>query len=117
MSLNLLAFAVLLILGLGAASLIFVLLDANLRKIIDDAVKLPAATAFYARMFCITVFLSAIASVLKTSFTLSSDAAGMEYVWKIAEGLSTVLANQTFLAIAFLILVTIIVAVRKRHDQ
>ncbi len=117
MNRNILSFAVLLVLSVGCAGITYTLLKNSLKKVLDEIVKLSSATSFFMRVLLITLFFSALSSALSVSFILKNDAANMEYVWKIGDGLSNVLSSQSLYALAFLTLITIIIAVLKRKNN
>ncbi|MGE5528952.1 MAG: hypothetical protein ACM3X6_07405 [Patescibacteria group bacterium] len=117
MNWNLLGFAVLLLLSVGAAFLVYLLVRKSLRALLDEAVGLPACTAFYARLFSLGMLLIALAAALGTEFGFKRDAAFMEYVWKVADRLSTLFGNLCLFTGGFLVVVTVLVASLKRRHE
>jgi len=114
---NLLSFAALLLLSSGCATVTFILLRNRLKRILEDVVKMSSATSFFLSVFAITIFYSAIAAVLGVSFDLKPESATMEYVWKIGDGISQVLNAQLLLALAFILLITIIIVGLRRQNR
>ena len=87
---NISVFIVLLTISVAISLLVYALVRKSLRGLLDDVVKLPSVTTFYLRLFLIGLVFVALFSVLDTRFNLKEDAAFMEYVWKVANGLSSV---------------------------
>lgn len=114
---NICWFAVLVILTVACALSVTALLHKSLRALLEEVVKLPSGTTFYARVFGIGVLFVALSAAFDVPFDLKPEAATMEYVWKVAEGLSSALSMTCVFLTAYLLLVTILVAVLKgRHD-
>lgn len=114
---NVCGFVILLILSIGIAFVVQLLLRKSLRSLLEEVVQLPPGTTFYTRLLVIGLFFIALSSALNVKFDLKADAAFMEYVWKIAEGLSSVFGMTCLFLTGFLLLITILVAVlRRRHD-
>jgi hypothetical protein len=114
---NTCGFAVLLVLSLGVALLVHLLVRKSLRSLLDDVVALPSGTTFYTRILVIGVFFIALSGALGTAFDLKKEAAFMEYVWKIARGLSSTFGLTCLFLTGYLLILTILVAVlRRRHE-
>ena len=114
---NMIGFSVLALLAVGAALVVNLLLQRSLRALLEDLVKLPACTTFYTRLLAIGLVFIALSAVLDVSFTLGADAAFMEYVWKIAGGLSSAFGMICLYLASYLFVVTILVAVLKRKSE
>ena len=85
---------------------------------LDKVIRIKAGTAFYIRIFLIGLVLIALSAALDVEFALKQGAVVMEYVWKVADGLSTVFGQTTLFIFGYLILVTILIAVlRKKHGK
>jgi peptidoglycan/LPS O-acetylase OafA/YrhL len=107
----------LLVLSVGIAWMVHRLIRKSIRTLLDDVLGLPAATTFYTRTLTIGIFFIALAAAL-VPFDLKKDAAFMEYVWRIANGLSSTFSGTCLFLIGYLTLVTILVAtLRRRHEQ
>ena len=114
---NIYAFLVLFGITLGAAAGLCALINRHLRTLLDETVRLPAATTFYLRVFGVTLFLLALASVLGTNFDLKPDSAFMEYGWKVAAGMASLFGYAALFLFGYLLLVTLLVVVlHRRHD-
>jgi hypothetical protein len=114
---NALSFAVLAILAVATALVLHALVRESLRHLLDEVIRLPAATVFYTRLLLIGLLFIALAATLGVKFDLGSQAAFMEYVWKVAEGLSAVFGRACIFLATYLALVTVLVAVlRNRHE-
>ena len=114
---NTCGFAVLLVLSIGVALLIYLLVRESLRSLLDDVVTLPSGTTFYTRILAIGLFFIALHGALGTVFDLKKEAAFMEFVWKIAGGLSSTFGLICLFLIGYLLILTILVAVlRRRHE-
>ena len=115
---NISGLAVLVILSLGTAVLVWGLVRRSLRDLLDEVVRLPSATIFYSRLFLIGLLFLAIASAIGSPFDLPPEAKFMQYVWKVAGALSPLFALICLYTMGYLLLVTILVAVlRRRHDE
>lgn len=110
-------FAVLLVLALVTALVAYFLLRKNLEGLLDDVVKLPPCTTFYTRLLAIGLIFIALSGALNTRFDLKEDAAFMEYVWKIAGGLSTTFGWICLFLTGYLFVATILVAVLRRKSE
>ena len=114
---NIFGFAALLVLAVGTALVVYLLLQRSLRALLEDLVKLPACITFYTRLLAIGLVLIPLSAVLGVSFTLGADAAFMEYVWKIAGGLSSAFGMICLFITGYLLVATILVAVLKRKSE
>ena len=114
---NIWGFAVLLILALVAALLAHFLLRGSLRALLDDVVKLSPCTTFYTRLLAIGLIFIALSAVLNAKFDLEENAAFMEYVWRIAGGLSSTLGNICLFLTGYLFVATILLAVLRRKSE
>ena len=111
-------FLILVVLSLAMSAALFLLLLDGLRDLLRNTVTLEAGVAFYLRSFFLVLFLSSLSAALGTSFDLKPDARFMEFVWKAAAGLSSMLERMLWFLATYLILVTILVATRKiRNDK
>ena len=117
MAANILTFVIALVLAAGTALAIHRLLRSSTTALLNEVVGLKAATTFYFRMLCLSLFLSAATGILGGSFDLKPDARFMEYVWKIAAVLSSAFTGMLIALLVFLSVVTILAAVLRRRDQ
>ena len=114
---NIFWFAALVTLTVAVALFVTILVRKNLRALLDEVVKLPSGTTFYSRVLGIGLFFIALSAAFDVPFNLNPDAATMEYVWKVAEGLSSALSLTCLFLVAYLLLVTVLLVVLKgRHD-
>ncbi|MEW6444078.1 MAG: hypothetical protein AB1640_24295 [bacterium] len=117
MSENLCWFAVLVALTVASALVVTALVRRHLRALLDEVIRLPSGATFYSRVFGIGVLFIALSAAFDVPFDLKPDAATMEYVWKVADGLSSALSLTCLFLTAYLLLITILTAVLKgRHD-
>ena len=58
-----------------------------------------------------------LGGVFDTSFQLKANEPKMEYIWKIASGLSKVLEGSAWFLVALLVIVTLLVIVLKRKND
>jgi len=117
MSGNACGFAVATVLSIGVALLVYALVRRGLHILLDETIRIPAGTSFYARLFLIGLVFLALYSVLSKPFRLAGDAAFMEYVWQIADEVSSTLVSSCIFIGVYLVLITIIVAaLRRRND-
>ncbi len=117
MNYNFIGFITLLILSGGVAIIIYTILNRSLRKLIEEAVKIPSSTIFYVRIFQICLILISLSAVIDRHWNLKQDAAAMEYVWNAASGISSALLGIAIFLSVYLILTTILVSVLLRHDK
>jgi hypothetical protein len=115
--LELRAFLVLFLLSLAAPVVLFLSLRTSLRQLLQQTVKTDAGVTFYLRSFLLVLFLSALSVAIGTSFDLKQDSRFMEYVWKGAEGLSATLLETLLFTVAYVVLITILVATLKIKDD
>jgi len=112
---NIYGFASLLILSCGVALLVTVLVHKSLRTLLDEVAAMPSCTTFYTRILDIGVFFIALSGALGTTFDLKKDAAFMEYVWKVAGGLSSTFGLTCLYLASYVLILTILVAVLRRR--
>lgn len=98
-------------LALGLVILIYRLLRNSLREALDQVVRLPAATTFYLRVLSLTLIFLALSKVIGSRFDLKPEAHFMEYVWEVAGDMGGIFENIAWNLLAYLTLVTILVAV------
>lgn len=114
---NLCGFIALFATSLGTALVVYAMLRKSLHALLDEVVRLPSGTTFYQRLFAISLVFIALSAALKTEFDLEEGSAFMEYVWKVACGLSSVFAHTCLFCLGYLVLITVLVAVlRSRND-
>ncbi|HTZ99906.1 MAG TPA: hypothetical protein VMB02_06215 [Candidatus Aquilonibacter sp.] len=111
------AFLILLAISLTVAAILSFALSVSLRELLRETVKLPAGVTFYVRSFLLVLFFAALSAAVGTSFDLKPDARSMEYVWAGAQGLSSVLEKTLWIAVIYVIIVTILIAVLKIQDD
>jgi uncharacterized membrane protein len=115
---NLAGFVILLALSLLLTFAIWALVSKSLESLLSQALKLPEGTTFYLRSFLLGLLLAALAGALGTTFNLKPGDPFMEYVWKVAAGLQEVCEFFFAFLLAYLALVTVLVAVlRAKHEQ
>jgi len=114
---NVSSFGILLMLSLGVAFALQLILRKSLCSLLDEVVQIPPGTTFYTRLLVIGLFFTALSSSLNVRFDLKADAAFMEYVWKIAGGLSSVFGGTCLFLTGFLLMITILVAVLGRRRE
>ena len=103
--------------GVGVALLVYLLVHKSLRALLSEVLGLPSGTVFYVRVFFLGLLFIGLATTLDTSFDFKPGAAFMEYVWKIADGISSTFSNICLFAIGYLLIVTILIAaLRRRHE-
>ena len=115
---NVLGFTTLFIISLGMAVIVYVSFRKTLGSLLDEVVKIPSATTFYLRVFFVCLFFLTLSAIFKTTFDLEDGRPFMEFVWKVASGLSTFFGNISFSLVVFLLFMTILVVVlRRQNDQ
>lgn len=116
MSANIVCFAITLVVCVGVALLVLLLIWRSLAGLLNELLKLPPATMFYLRVLAIVMTFGAVSGALG-KYDLKKEAVFIEYVWRLAEGLSAALTNMSLYLAEYLLLVTVLVAVlRRRHE-
>lgn len=72
---NVSGFVVLFLASVGIAAAICASVRKSLVDLLDEVARLPAATAFYSRLFLICIFFMALSTAVGTTFNLKADAA------------------------------------------
>lgn len=114
---NICGFAVLSVVAIATALEIHFLLRGSLGVLLDEVVKCPSCTTFFTRVLAIGLLLIAVSSVLDTTFNLDADASFMEYVWRIAGGLSSVFYGVFLFLTGYIFVIMILVAVLRRRSE
>ena len=115
---NISSFVVLIAISIAISLLVYILARKSLRDLLEEVIKLPSGTTFYMRLFLIGLIFIALSSALDREFNLKEGSAFMEYVWKIADGLSSVFGITCLFITGYLVLITILIVVlRHRHDE
>jgi len=114
---NICGFGVLFVLSVVTALMVFSLLRNCLRALLENVVKLPPCTTFYTRLLAIGLVSIALSAALGTQFDLKKDAAFMEYIWKIASGLSSTFGQTCLFLAGYLVVVTVLVAALRRQSE
>jgi hypothetical protein len=117
MSANTYAFIALFVLSAALAIGLFLPLRDALRGLLQRTVRLPDGVTFYLRSFFVLLFFSALGGALGFTFDLKPGSHFMEYVWKVASGLSNVLEQMLLYLGAYLVLTTVILATLKIKDD
>jgi hypothetical protein len=117
MSPNTYAFLALFVLSAALAFGLFLPLRNALQGLLQRTVRLPDGVTFYLRSFFVLLFLSALGGALGFSFDLKPGSHFMEYVWKVASGLSSVLGQMLLYLGGYLVLTTILLATLKIKDD
>ena len=109
------AFVIALSISIITALLIFTFFRKSLKSLLDEVVNISSATIFYVRVFLISLVFIALSSALQITFT--KDAKFMEYVWDIADSLSSVFSNTSLFLVAFLVLITILISTLRHKSD
>lgn len=114
---NILGLIVFLIISMVTVFIVYVLTRKSLQHLLYETIKFPSGTIFYLRLFSICLFFIVLSSVLEINFDLKVNSPFMEYVWRVASGLSSVFRNISLFLLGYLTLITILVAVlRNKHE-
>lgn len=113
MSLNLIAFLVLLALAAAIPTILFLLLRDSLADLLRRTLKLQAGITFYLRSFLLLLYLAALSGAIGIVFDLKPESHFIEYVWKEAAGLSSSIQYLVIFVSIYLVLITILVATLK----
>lgn len=111
---NILSFISLGIFSTAIALLVIFILKCALKKLLTDVVKNTGIISFYLKTFIICILFTTFSSILDKSFNLGKDSKFMEYVWKIADGLSSSFQGIVIILMIFLVILTILVSVSKK---
>lgn len=110
-------FVVFLIVAIVVAIGLFYLMRPSLSGLLRHTVAEPSGVTFYLRSFFLVLVLLSASAALGTSFETKSNHF-MEYVWKWAGGLATVLESTGGVTLGYVVVITILVATLKiRNDQ
>ena len=112
---NAVAFLFDLVIGAGIALLIYALLRHPLRELLTNLLRMPEATSFYLRALLLILLSVALAKVV-TGIHMKPEAHFMEYVWAVASDIGGVFDNLSSFLLAYLALVTILVAVLRPRN-
>jgi len=112
---NAVAFFFDLVIGAGIALLIYALLRHSLQELLTNLLRMPEATSFYLRSFVLILLSVALAKVV-TGIHMKPEAHFMEYVWAVASDIGGVFDNLSVFLLAYLALVTVLVAVLRPRD-
>jgi hypothetical protein len=112
------AFLVLLVLSLAVPTILFFLLRDSLRELLEHTVKQPGGVTFYLRSFLLVLFLSALSVAVGVSFELPAGSHFMQFVWKVAEGVSSAMQSTLLSVGVYVVVATILIATLKiKNDQ
>lgn len=111
------AYLILIALSLLTSLGIYILISISLRNLLGEIVRVPACTTFFNRSLVICLICVSLSDAIGQTFDLRADAAFMEYVLKIAPGLSPVFLHTWLFLLGYLALVTVIVAVRSGRNE
>lgn len=114
---NLLGFAVLVVLSVAIALLIYRLLCEDLRGLLSPTLRIPAGTSFYLRALLIVLLFAALAGSIGKEFSLKPEAHFIEYLWSVNSGLKDVLQNSLLSLLGYLVLITVLVATLKPKNE
>jgi hypothetical protein len=117
LSANTYAFVALFVLSAALAVGLYLQLRDALEGLLQRTIRLPDGITFYLRSFFVLLFFSALGGALGFTFDLKPDSHFMEYVWKVASGLSNVLGQILLYLGGYLILTTIILATLKIKNE
>lgn len=117
MSANTYAFLALFVLSAALAFGLFLQLRDALQGLLQRTIRLPDGVTFYLRSFFVLLFFSALGGALGFTFDLKPGSHFMEYVWRVASGLSNVLEQMLLYLGGYLVLTTIIIATLKVKDD
>jgi hypothetical protein len=117
MSSNNTAFLILITLALLTSLGVFALTARSLRKLLTEIVTVPACAIFFTRSLMICLISVSLSDAIGQKFDLGANAALMEYMLKIAPGLSPIFLHACLFLLGYLVLVTVIVAVRGGRNE
>jgi len=117
LSANAYAFFALFVFSAALAVGLFFPLRSALQGLLQRTVRLPEGVTFYLRSFFVLLFFSALGGALGFTFDLKPGSHFMEYVWKVASGLSNVIEQMLLYLAGYLVLTTVILATLKIKDD
>lgn len=103
--------------AVGLAFGLYAMLQQSLRALLDRVVRLPAGTNFYLRALLLVFLLVALSTTIGSQFELKPDAHFMEYVWVIAANMAHFFESVFAGLLAYLAMVTVLVAVLKVKNE
>lgn len=114
---EILGFLVLLGLSIVVALVLFLSVRSSLRGLLEHIVRLPSGVEFYLRSFGLVLMFAALSAAIGTSFDMKPDSHFMEYVWKVAGGLSASLELTLWIGVVYVVIVTVLIAALKVKDD
>lgn len=104
-------------LALLVSLIVYSFLAKSLIKMLDEVVRLPAATSFYIRILGIIIALISLSSALYKQPDVKENAAFMEYVWYYGMVLSSIFEDIFWFLCGYLLIVTILVAALRPRSE
>jgi peptidoglycan biosynthesis protein MviN/MurJ (putative lipid II flippase) len=96
--------------------LLYLTLRWQLRDLLLESVKIPAAAQFYLRVLLSVLLLAAVSSTIKES--VSSESGFMDQVWSITGTLQGYMIFVVVVLLIYTFMITILLAhLRRRNDQ
>ena len=103
------------VLCMGLAFLIFALLEAPVRRLLDELTGLPAATMFFTRVLVLLVLLAGLRRAV-VFINKPNDAWG--HIWTVMSNWNEVMEPLSGALMVFAVLMTVLVAVlRHGHER
>ncbi|OGX16199.1 MAG: hypothetical protein A2166_06745 [Omnitrophica WOR_2 bacterium RBG_13_41_10] len=113
---NIAGYLVLVTISVCVFLLVYLPTRKSLGGLLDAALKLPAGTTFYLRVYSILLLFIVLAAIADGNLDLEKDAKFMEYIWAIGANLATVFQYISFMLLGYVILITVLVAILKRQQ-
>ena len=110
MSNNVVGYLVQLLLVTGLMILVFGLVRRSARSLLDDVVRLPAATEFYMRVLLLLLVFAGLEAAVGDRWDIKPDPALMEYVSNIAGTMGEALQTAFWLIMIYMVLMTVLTA-------
>lgn len=102
------------LMGAVGALIALSVLRAPVRDLMTRTIGLDSASKFYVRVLILGLLYIAVAAAAGASSDMVKDPAFMDYVWRIAQNLDTVLGWTAGFIGLYMVMITFIVASQRR---
>lgn len=113
---NVVGFLLLLAEVVGIALVVYFLLRGQVRALITPCVG-EAASAFFVRVLLLGLLLAALGGSVDTGFNVEVGSPSLEYVWRVASGLSGALTGLVLFLFGYVTLLTVLVSALGRRGD
>lgn len=113
---QIISWLVLLVLVVVTVGIVYWLIGKPLRPILDELIRMPACTDFYCRVFAVALLFTGLGTVIGSQKFGGKDQAFMDYVWSVLGYWSGMVDELMVLALLYIVIITLLVAILRRRD-